>query len=369
MAISRVTLVQTMQRITCALLPANRVAGSVVELGVGEVVEVRAPEEILATLDENGRLDSLPFMPEMLKYCGSRFRISKRAEKACDRIEFKSMRRMSSAVHLEGVRCDGEAHGGCQAGCLIYWKEAWLKRVSAKRSRDREAQLPAFDHTAPLEECRVKEQRSQCTETALADTAVRPHECDPSESIYSCQATELNRATTPLRLEDPRQYWRDVRSGNVTVRAAIRGLSIGVYNRFQTLYKKCVPDLPLINGGRRYPHLEGRLTKTPSAHLHLRPGETVRIKSKAEIVSTLDTRNRNRGLSFDVEMLRFCGRTARVLRRVDRIIEEGTGKMKHIGSDCIILENVTCTGEYHQFCPRAIYPYWREIWLERVADQ
>ena len=333
------------------------------------MVEVRAPEEILATLDENGRLDALPFMPEMLKYCGSRFRISKRAEKACDRIEFKSMRRMSSAVHLEGVRCDGEAHGGCQAGCLIYWKEAWLKRVSAKRSRDREAQLPAFDHTAPLEECRVKEQRSQWYETALADTAVRPHECDPSESIYSCQATELNRATTPLRLEDPRQYWRDVRSGNVTVRAAIRGLSIGVYNRFQTLYKTCVPDLPLINGGRRYPHLEGRLTKTPSAHLHLRPGETVRIKSKAEIVSTLDTRNRNRGLSFDVEMLRFCGRTARVLRRVDRIIEEGTGKMKHIGSDCIILENVTCTGEYHQFCPRAIYPYWREIWLERVADQ
>jgi hypothetical protein len=36
---------------------------------------------------------------------------------------------MENAVHLTGVRCDGQAHGGCQAGCLIYWKEAWLKRV------------------------------------------------------------------------------------------------------------------------------------------------------------------------------------------------------------------------------------------------
>jgi hypothetical protein len=368
-AVSRVTLVQTMQRITCALLPANRVAGSVIELGVGEVVEVRAREEILATLDEDGRLDSLPFMPEMLKYCGSRFRVSKRAEKACDRIEFTGMRRMSSAVHLDGVRCDGQAHGGCQAGCLIYWKDAWLRRVSSEHSPERGPQLPLLDRSVVAEDYRATQHRSRCTEAALTDAAVRPDDCNPGESIYSCQATELNKATTPLRLDDPRQYWRDVRSGNVAWGAAICGLAIGVYNRFQTVYKKYLPGLPLINGGRRYPHLEGRLTKTPSAHLHLQPGETVRVKSQAEILGTLDTRNRNRGLSFDVEMLNYCGKTARVLRRVDRIIEENTGRMKHIGSDCIILENVTCTGEYHQFCPRAIYPYWREIWLERVTEQ
>ena len=40
------------------------------------------------------------------------------------------MYRMRNAVHLE-ERCDGQAHGGCQAGCLVYWKEAWLKRVPA----------------------------------------------------------------------------------------------------------------------------------------------------------------------------------------------------------------------------------------------
>jgi hypothetical protein len=27
---------------------------------------------------------------------------------------------------------------------------------------------------------------------------------------------------------------------------------------------------------------------------------------------------------------------------------------------------VICTSDYHRLCPRGIYPYWREIWLERV---
>ena len=37
------------------------------------------------------------------------------------------MRSMKNAVFLEGLRCDGSAHGGCQRGCLFFWKEAWLK--------------------------------------------------------------------------------------------------------------------------------------------------------------------------------------------------------------------------------------------------
>ena len=53
-------------------------------LGVGDWVEVRSREEILATLDENGRLEELPFMPQMFQYCGRRFRVIARAHKTCD---------------------------------------------------------------------------------------------------------------------------------------------------------------------------------------------------------------------------------------------------------------------------------------------
>src|SRR5262245_35615858 len=99
-------------------------------LRVGDWIEVRSRDEILSTLDERGCLDSLPFMPEMLKYCGKRFRVYRSAHKTCDTIKEYKIRRMTNAVHLEGLRCDGEAHGGCQAGCLLFWKEAWLKPIA-----------------------------------------------------------------------------------------------------------------------------------------------------------------------------------------------------------------------------------------------
>src|SRR5262245_50238144 len=100
------------------------------DLKVGDVVEVRSPDEIRATLDENGEFESLPFMPEMLRYCGQRLTVYKVAHKVCDTQTRSGMRRMQNAVHLSGVRCDGAAHDGCQAACLIYWKHAWLRKVS-----------------------------------------------------------------------------------------------------------------------------------------------------------------------------------------------------------------------------------------------
>src|SRR5260370_37493698 len=97
-------------------------------LRAGDIVEVRSPEEILATLDETGRLDAMPFMPEMLEFCGKRFRVYKRADKTCDNIKDWSLRRVQNAVHLTGVRCGGAAHGDCQASCLFFWREGLRKK-------------------------------------------------------------------------------------------------------------------------------------------------------------------------------------------------------------------------------------------------
>ena len=81
-------------------------------------------------------LDDLPFMPEMIKFCGRTLPVTQRADKTCagDGV----VRRMHNTVHLQNVRCDGSAHDGCQAACLMFWKEAWLERVertAAKRRR------------------------------------------------------------------------------------------------------------------------------------------------------------------------------------------------------------------------------------------
>ena len=50
---------------------------------VGSQVMVRSAGEILSTLDDNGTLDGLPFMPEMLSWCGKSFRVLRRVDKIC----------------------------------------------------------------------------------------------------------------------------------------------------------------------------------------------------------------------------------------------------------------------------------------------
>jgi hypothetical protein len=93
------------------------------------------------------------------------------------------------------------------------------------------------------------------------------------------------------------------------------------------------------------------------------------VRPPEEIEATLDDKGKNRGLSFDREMLRYCGQTLRVKARVNQLIDESTGRMIHIRRDAIILEGGVCTGECSTgrwFCPREIYAYWREAWLKRV---
>ena len=93
------------------------------------------------------------------------------------------------------------------------------------------------------------------------------------------------------------------------------------------------------------------------------------MRSRGEIGRTLDENGRNRGLAFDWEMLPHCGRTYRVQDRVERFIDENTGTMIELKNECLILEGVVCSGDLSAgrwFCPRAIYPFWREDWLERA---
>ncbi len=93
------------------------------------------------------------------------------------------------------------------------------------------------------------------------------------------------------------------------------------------------------------------------------------MRAVEEIVATLNERNRNRGMSFDKEMVRYCGQRFRVTDRVRRIVNETTGKMLELPGPAVILEGTYCTSRYSErrlLCPRRIIPYWREIWLRRT---
>ncbi|WHT18782.1 hypothetical protein N8J89_37710 [Crossiella sp. CA-258035] len=319
-------------------------------LKVGDVVEVLGAQEILSTLDERGELDELPFMPEMLRYCGQRMTVHKVAHKLCDSITHTGLRRMARAVHLTGARCDGSAHGGCQTACSLYWKEDWLRKIEPGQLAPR--------HTPAEGKPNLPLLVSATTRGADPDGQAR----------YACQATEILRAA-PICMPvlSLSQYVTDVRTGNVGPLLALRGFLVGVFNRVQVESRKRLPRWLLFRGGRDWGFLNpGRPGKTPTATLNLQPGELVRIRPRSDIEATLDDNLRNRGMSFDEEMAHFCGRTARVLARVDRCIDERTGRMLHLANPCIVLEGVVCLGRFNVNCPREFVPFWREIWLERV---
>jgi hypothetical protein len=322
----------------------------------GDWVEVKSAQEILATLDERGCLAELPFMPEMLQFCGKKFRVYKSAHKTCDTIKTYHNRRMKNAVHLEGLRCDGQGHGGCQAGCLLFWKDAWLKPVSGSESTEDRGDMAAETRHA------VAGKESHCDIEALVGaTRIQPAEGKDTVERYRCQATEMLQATTEIHWWDPRPYATDLFSGNVRLRDFIRYVMVAAIN---VVIRRLNWRL------RSYPYMPGLAgEKTPTEVLNLQPGELVQVREKDEIMHTINANRRNRGLWFDVEMVPFCGRTFRVLRRVERIINEKSGTMIRIPNDSLILEGVTCRGclsRNRLFCPRSIYPYWREIWLKRV---
>jgi hypothetical protein len=329
-----------------ALRRTLEVGESNMQYRVGDWVEVLSPEQILQTLDDKGALDNMPFMPEMLQFAGKRLKVSASAHKTCAVDEKYHIRKLENTVHLR-VRCDGSAHGGCQAGCLLYWKTAWLK--------------PA-DGPVPQQASMIS--RPNVVDTSVIDRATRVFGSDPSdrEALYSCQATRLVESSSRMRKTDVSQYWKDLTSGNVSLWTMIRFMPLALYN---FLVSK-------IGHGRTIPSVKGLAgRKTPSEVLDLQPGELVEVKSADEIMKTLDANHNNRGMYFDIEMLPFCGKRYRVKQRINQLIDERTGDMIAMKTPAIILENAVCNGCYHPgriFCPRASYPYWREIWLKRAEE-
>jgi hypothetical protein len=324
------------------------------DLKPGEWIEVRSLTEILATLDQQGRLSALSFMPEMERYCGRRFRVSRRADKACDRVRKSGNRRMVNAVHLEDLRCDGANHGGCGAACLIFWKEAWLRRSEGPGPAAAPNGAARAGGVATIDAAGLR----RTTRTSEGDGT-------PESVVWSCQATTMYDATRAFAKWDVWQFVRDVRAGHVKVRTVAWWAVTKALNRIRLL-PKMWRLVETIRGPFRVPFIGGTLAKTPRELLSLVPGEWVVVKSHEEILATLDKKGKNRGMTFDSEMVKYCGARLRVRQRVERIVDEPTGRMMVLPNDCIILEGATCTGEYHSFCPRAIYPYWREIWLRRA---
>ena len=110
--------------------------GEVLHLAPGDWVEVRSAKEIFATLDAQGKSRGLRFTPEMLKFCGRRLRVYKSLDKILLEATGELRKIKTPTVLLEGVFCDGKAHGGCDRSCFCFWREAWLRRLGPQNSKN-----------------------------------------------------------------------------------------------------------------------------------------------------------------------------------------------------------------------------------------
>jgi hypothetical protein len=297
----------------------------------GDLVEVRPPEEILQTLDAGGTLNQLPFMPEMLGYCGQRFCVARRAETTCaSGIKWPRGFNINDVVTLDGVRCSGAAHDGCQKACMIFWREAWLRKVEDAA-------------TQPIEDFANSERLRARLKTSTG------------QNTYFCQASELAKFTYSLsRLERVGKYFNGLRAGNFSAWQMTGDIWIWLFWKIRRLFLGV--------------YMRGSNRSSPAESLNLQPGELVEVKPIEGIVATLNESGGNRGLVFFPGMHLFCGQRYRVKGRLDKLIVDGTGEMRKL-KNTVLLEGATCRCSYLGFgeggCSRCEFAYWREIWLRR----
>jgi hypothetical protein len=304
----------------------------------GDIVEIRSLNEILNTLDDNGTIDGLPFMPEMIKFCEKQFTIFQRVTQSVmdtaglsdyNEAHVRTFRDMNVYV-LKNIRCSGESHNGCQRGCTLFWKEAWLKKVDSLKGNDK-----IIDN--------------HITNELKVDLKIKD-----DSGKYFCQSTQFFNATKNISkgqrfLNLPINVWL----GNYGIIMLIRILSIWgfwkIYNKFFGTYPK------------------GNSKKTPEEILNLQPGEIVEVKSLKEIINTLNNKGCNRGLHFSPDMIKHCGKQFKVRNRAEKIILEATGEMLSF-TNTVVLEDAYTDSAYYAFggCPREDFAYWREIWLKRI---
>jgi hypothetical protein len=108
------------------------------------------------------------------------------------------------------------------------------------------------------------------------------------------------------------------------------------------------------------------LATRPTSGAGLKSGDSVRVRSEEEIQATLNYWRQLKGCTFMPEMQPFCGTVQRVLKPMERFVDERDLRAKKC-TGIILLEGVMCQGTsgFGQ-CDRSCFFFWREEWLEKI---
>lgn len=142
-------------------------------------------------------------------------------------------------------------------------------------------------------------------------------------------------------------------------------------NRLKRMVKRRMTYFVNVLSGKDKDKIEisaSEKAKSLSKITTLEPGDMVRVKSKEEIQLTLNRWNQLKGCSFMEEMWPYCDTTQRVLKRVEKFLDERDYLVKRCGG-IVILNGLMCQGT-KDFgpCDRSCFFFWREEWLEKISQ-
>lgn len=316
----------------------------------GGWVQVLESEEIARTLDERGCLEGLPFMPEMQQFTGRVLQVQQHAERTCVHPPQSRFPHLPGCFTLVGLRCDGSAHGGCQLGCMFFWKEAWLRPVEGPDTAAAAMETAGAGTAAGP-------RRRPAERTQPGVRGARPAAGPPAgaRDAYTCQGTELPRATIPGDPPwNPLPYLRLLRDGTYTPIELAGTLGRVVSRRLVATVSR--------RGSTGRPRAS--CLHVGPGPLGLRPGDWVKVRSANDIRRTLGPTGKLDGLAFGGDMVRDCGRVFRVRDRVERIIDERSGRLRVV-ANTVILDGSLC--DRYLGCARGMPVLWREAWLQRAT--
>lgn len=100
--------------------------------------------------------------------------------------------------------------------------------------------------------------------------------------------------------------------------------------------------------------------------VHLKSGDGVRVHSLDEIQNTLNPFKELNGCAFLEDMKQYCGSEQRVLKVMERFLDERDYKVKK-ASGIVLLDGIYCQGTpVFGRCDRSCLLFWREEWLEKI---
>jgi hypothetical protein len=119
--------------------------------------------------------------------------------------------------------------------------------------------------------------------------------------------------------------------------------------------------------GRRIT-LKGHRVASIEESCRFSPGQEVVVRSRAEIQATLNDWNALKGCGFMEEMWQYCGTRQRVLKRVERFMDERDYLIRK-ARGIVLLESVLCGGTIDfGRCDRSCYFFWRDEWLKKADN-